>query len=208
MTLRRHSLAFLAIAWPVLSAACELIVEDLPDPVQEGAGGTATAGKGGGGGLDAGIDSGGLGGSAGGGNAGDTGGNAGTSGDTGTSGTAGTGGSGCLDPCDCDGDSDRAESCAGGADCDDRDPAVRSTQTDFFATPSLRLGFDYNCDGRSEPQHVLIDCGLLGLSNCEQPEGYLGTLPPCGEPGRWGGCKWNLLCGEDVRESARVLLCR
>jgi hypothetical protein len=48
----------------------------------------------------------------------------------------------------------------GGSDCCDSDPDVHPGQNAFFAGSSA-CGYDYNCNGRSEPDHTTCGSGTL-----------------------------------------------
>lgn len=103
------------------------------------------------------------------------------------------------DPCDRDGDTHLARGECGGDDCDDDDPKVRPSQTQYFSVPSSNpdVGFDYDCDGQStrDPSQPLLSCpGLLVCPN-SSTQGFHGTLPTCGETGSWGACKLQHLLG-------------
>ena len=137
----------------------------------------------------------------------------GTGASPGSGGTGASPGSGgtstCKDACDCDGDGALSEACQGD-DCDDNDPLAYPSQKSFFATPRGAAGFDYNCDGQSERQFdAATKCGALLSCSEGASDGFLGTLPACGETGTWGRCKVDgLLCVDEVIENARTMLCR
>lgn len=75
-------------------------------------------------------------------------------------------------------------------DCGDEDPRAFPGQQQFFATPIEGPSgnpFDFNCDGRAEPDVAYkdtINCNGRGYTVCEgkfEPAWY-GTVPPgCGE---------------------------
>jgi hypothetical protein len=121
---------------------------------------------------------------------------------SGTSGTSGTG-------CDADHDGHEAEGTCGGDDCDDTDANVFAKQTEYFKTRQENVGFDYNCDGKLEQeQSAPVICMGVNLTNCPTGEGFLGSLPSCGETGRWGTClKGTLTCSEQVSDEAKVMRC-
>ncbi len=73
-------------------------------------------------------------------------------------------------------------------DCDDLDPAAHPGQLAFFnvSTKGTRT-FDYNCDGVEQPEAAgLVSCLNVGMS-C-QGDGWVGTIPACGQAGVWGKC--------------------
>ena len=171
-----------------LASGCALVVGDLPEPVEQAGGSAAAAGS---------QQTGGTGGTGGASAAGAAG--APTGGGAGTGG--GSGGSSGCDPCDCDDDGAQAQACAG-SDCDDNDPKVFPGQLDWFDTPADNpaVGFDYDCSGSDDRRYTdAIDCRGLGLVGCDTAgQGFLGTLPPCGESGDWGTCVKNVTCDPDV----------
>jgi hypothetical protein len=124
-------------------------------------------------------------------------------------GPGGTGGA-C---CDCDGDTYRSKALCGADDCDDHDPLVHPGQTMYFATasPNPNVGFDYDCDGKPDPEFPNpINCAALN-GNCDAGVGFLGSVPPCGQTGSWGDCvpgSVPLTCTQHVIDSARVCRCR
>jgi hypothetical protein len=115
------------------------------------------------------------------------------------------GGSACT-PCDCDGDGFQAPACAG-KDCDDHDPNVHPTQGDWFSEPNSEIGFDFDCNGKSEPREPTpVSCTALACDMAAQ--GFFGTVPACGKTGEFGTCKKDTLgCVNDVRETNRRVLC-
>ncbi len=98
--------------------------------------------------------------------------------------------------CDCDDDHDLSTACDGG-DCDDKNPNVRSTQTDFIDLPSSNGG-DWNCDKNVERQgDAGVVCADL-LDGAPRPEaqvlaactreGFVGD-PACGESAAYNTCE-------------------
>ena len=94
--------------------------------------------------------------------------------------------------CDVDGDGSLAKSAAcGGDDCDDADEDAHPGQSDYFTSPRVSGGYDYDCDGKSEPEFSgELDCSAL-LSACEG-EGF-SSPPACGGSGTWIRCESILL---------------
>jgi hypothetical protein len=202
-------------AWPgfllgaLAAVGCGLVVGDLPEPRTEGAssGGSAGTGGAGAGGAGAAAGAGATGGGSAG-AAGQAGGSAGASG--GQAGTGGTAGGPSCDPCDCDDDGSLALAC-GGDDCDDHDPRVHPGQSGWFDKPADNpaIGFDYDCSGQDEREHTqAVQCGALSLANCGTVQGFLDSLPACGEAGTWGACKTNVLACEKDPISQKVMRCR
>jgi hypothetical protein len=111
--------------------------------------------------------------------------------------------------CDCDGDEFFAEACAG-EDCDDQNKDVFPGQTLFFDESARTIGFDYNCDDQSEREFTPeVNCSGLSLGCEDQSEGFLDSLPSCGNTGPWGRCKVDgLTCVGDVIDTTRVMRCR
>ena len=195
---------------PVVLSGCALIV-DLPEPASEQASGGVTG---------AGGTSPGSGGVASGGTA--AGGGAGAGGSSMTTDAGGTGAGGgatstggqnggCPIPCDCDRDGyiSEAGSC-NGDDCDDNDDRVHPEQIEYFGERSdnVAVGFDFNCDGMhtQDPSLARVIGCLLTL--CDMGEGYIGSLPACGESGQWGQCVTPLAtCQAMVLDPTRVMLC-
>jgi hypothetical protein len=194
MTRRRCRAGLIFSLWPAIFG-CDLIVGDLPSASDENAEGGADSSAGTAGTLDDASTAG-------------AGGAAGVSGSAGTGNAAGT--AGCYKSCDCDNDGDVAKSCSG-KDCDDYDPSVKSTQTEYFDKASLRVSFDYDCNDLLDPQYAKpISCSSLAVLGCNAgPQGFLSKLPACGEMGRWGTCKPSgVSCVDDVRDPNRVLRCK
>jgi hypothetical protein len=65
---------------------------------------------------------------------------------------------------------------ATGGDCCDRDLRVRSSQTEYFSTPSACGSFDYNCSGGLEPHLSMVQ--QCNTANCLS--GWGGPVPACG----------------------------
>lgn len=198
----------------LLCCSCGLLIE-LPEPVDgddddfpwggasgEGSGGRGDASLGGSGASE--MGQGGEGSTSGGGTAI-------------TSGTGGMGGAlpeGCAKHCDCDDDGAVATGECGGDDCDDEDERVFPGQTAFFTERSENdaVGFDFDCSGsleRPAGQTDAVNCAQLALGACEDGQGFLGTLPACGNPGSWGSCflATAVSCEEDVADDEKVASC-
>lgn len=121
---------------------------------------------------------------------------------------SGASGGGC-DPCDCDDDGALSAACEGD-DCDDEDDRVFPGQVLFFTTPSDSVGFDYNCDNRSEREFQdPVACTGLALLGCEsENEGFHDSLPACGQSSSWGGCVVDGLACVNDQIDMRLMRCR
>lgn len=90
---------------------------------------------------------------------------------------------------DRDGDGE-APSTAGacGTDCNDNNKDVFSKQTVFFTsgyTTGLTVSFDYNCDGKQEPQYPTVGkCTVTGAL-CTVTDGWQSSVPACGKSGKY-----------------------
>jgi len=75
-----------------------------------------------------------------------------------------------------------------GADCNDQNSSVRPGQKTFFNKPVPGTkGFDYNCDGKSEPRYPQkAKCKKQG-SKCVG-SGWGIFIPQCGQMGMWLEC--------------------
>ncbi len=125
----------------------------------------------------------------------------GSSGDS----AAGGGGGVCKTPCDCDEDGVKSVACAG-TDCADDDANVKPGQIIHFidASSNPSIGFDFDCSGAAEREHdTPVKCLGLALVACDtKTQGFLETLPPCGQSGDWGTCKkGTVACEKDVVQS-------
>ena len=115
----------------------------------------------------------------------------GTTSSNSSSGSSGstTSSGGCVDPCDCDGDGDNAQTAEcdfDGGDCDDHDPQVSSKQTRWFYDAGAN-GWDYDCNAVVEFEYAgPIQCPLV--APCDGPAQYLGAPPNCGEADAYALC--------------------
>jgi hypothetical protein len=179
--------ASLLLAAPVaLFPGCFLIVGDLPPPLPEdeaAAGATDSAGGG------------------------SSGAPASAGGSAGSPGSAGA----TSNACDRDADGHDAEGACGGDDCDDQNPDVHPEQSKHFGARSS-VDYDYDCDGKQEQEQMkAIICSELPIGDCTTEEGFLDTLPACGEPGVWGRCaKQGTLntCMNQPTDNERVMRCQ
>lgn len=180
------------------AASCSLVVGELPEPLPEGGplAGVGAAGQSTGGSSaqaageppvgDAGNAAVMVGGDS-----------------TGGSGAAGSGAAGSATSCDADHDEHLAQGKCGGDDCDDSDANVSPDQSDYFDESQPRVDYDYDCSGAPEREQTepIVCTGLTVIECPTDQSGFLGTLPACGEVGKWGKCaKGSALepCVEDV----------
>jgi hypothetical protein len=91
-----------------------------------------------------------------------------------------------ADPCDEDRDGHRAMGC-GGDDCCDFDHDAHPGQTAYFAGPSACGTFDYDCDGRVDPEVGIASCAL-GFFACSG-DGFASTTA-CGVLSHFTTCSW------------------
>jgi hypothetical protein len=143
-------------------------------------------------------DSGGAAGEAGGAGDGATGADAPQSGDASDATTyAETGTDGSTDgPLVCDFDQDKYlnaknAQCTGGNDCCDTDKNAHPGVTAFFTTADACGSFDYNCNGKEDPQYATsLTCGGTAATGCTGGAGFL-TDPGCGNSAPFYQCVGN-----------------
>lgn len=76
----------------------------------------------------------------------------------------------------------------GGNDCCDTDNQAHPNQTAFFTSASKCGSFDYNCNGKNDPQYpTSISCGGTGALGCTGGPGYMSD-PGCGNSGTFYQC--------------------
>ncbi len=81
-------------------------------------------------------------------------------------------------------------------DCYDNNSDARPGQTTYFYDDRGDGSWDYNCDfveSKSDTRTATYDCDLCGFLNtdCCYSNGWLGTVPSCGQTRNWGsGCYW------------------
>ena len=126
---------------------------------------------------------------------------------------AAAGGGNVADECDRDDDGFRARGACGGDDCDDTDAQVAPDQMGYFASRQPNVDFDYNCDASAEQEQIsAVACSGLSIGACPTDiEGFLGSLPPCGEVGPWGKCAKTPplnTCDKAVIDAERRMRCR
>ena len=176
--------ASLVLVVPVaLFPGCFLVVGDLPPPLPEDeAAAGATDSPGGGG--------------------------SGTQASGGSAGSAGV----QSNPCDRDADGHEDQEACGGDDCDDEKSDVHPEQSKHFGERLGTVGYDYDCDGKQKQEQMkAIVCSDLPVGDCTTEEGFLDTLPACGEIGIWGRCtKQGTLntCTNQPTDSDHVMRCQ
>lgn len=187
--------AFLGLLAIGVGCGCELVLGDLPSG-ETATGSTTssgTTGGGGSGGESASTSS--------------TGGAATTTSASTTSSTTSSTETAC---CDCDDDGHPAIGACGGDDCDDDDPTTHPG-ADYQTAPAKAGGYDHDCSKTVDPDpdlYKVVKCGLVGLP-CDQKQGFLNEIPPCGEPGDWGTCQGNVIpCSDQVLEPGKRLACK
>jgi len=74
-------------------------------------------------------------------------------------------------------------------DCDDGDSRVHPGQQSYFDTRSAGVqSFDYNCDGKEDPQFTATVACLKDGGSCTG-EGWETTVPGCGQEASFVPCK-------------------
>lgn len=88
--------------------------------------------------------------------------------------------------CDEDGDGYLATGATGaGTDCCDTDRNANPGQKQFFTVADACNSFDYDCDGKLEPEYATnLACTGTGLTGCKGGPGFIGD-PACGTTGPW-----------------------
>jgi hypothetical protein len=114
-------------------------------------------------------------------------------------------------PCP-DSDGDGWSGCAG--DCDDGNSLVHPGQKLYFAKPTAKVGFDYDCDGHAELQLPAKAACTAAVGGCSG-EGWEQQVPACGKQAKWVVClssykKGILVCKEEDEDDAasRTQACR
>ncbi len=107
-----------------------------------------------------------------------------------------------------DGDGDQFQTvgvpgseCGDLLDCDDQDPLAYPGQPDYFDSPRLSGGYDYDCDGVETPVDTTEgrDC-FWDWFDCAGT-GWTDGVPGCGQAGRYHVCKSrNGRCREDAAD--------
>jgi hypothetical protein len=91
------------------------------------------------------------------------------------------------DPCDLDQDGYKAMggSC-GGNDCCDYDSRANPGDTSFYAAADACGSFDYDCNGKDDPEYGRVNC-TLGFFVCNG-DGFDQTIPACGVAATFDTC--------------------
>jgi len=99
-------------------------------------------------------------------------------------------------PCDLDCDGVlRDDAACGGTDCCDADPKVHPGQTQFFTKTNACGTWDFDCNGKSDPQWGQGEkCHICGFDCCDK-EGFEGAPPACGGTGAHAKCAGGI-CGD------------
>jgi hypothetical protein len=79
----------------------------------------------------------------------------------------------------------------GGNDCCDTDKKAHPGVTAFFVQPDDCGSFDYDCNGKDDPQYpISLSCGGTGATGCTGGSGFLSD-PGCGNTGPYYTCVAN-----------------
>jgi hypothetical protein len=104
---------------------------------------------------------------------------------------------------------------ANSLDCYDANPDARPGQTRFFRQHRGDGSYDYDCDGTATPAEQLVSGGckaitLLGYpTHCWADVGWQGSVPGCGQQGRWlDNCEVATLSCSLMKEKRSVQACR
>lgn len=91
-------------------------------------------------------------------------------------------------------------------DCYDKNADARPGTESFFEKDRGDRSFDYDCNGTADAKHT----GSGSCSNGTANQGWEGSIPKCGESGRWlVDCDRKLLELRTVREwQPRIQECR
>jgi hypothetical protein len=99
-------------------------------------------------------------------------------------------------PLVCDVDQDtylnaKIAACTGGNDCCDTDKHAHPGVTAFFTVADACGNFDYNCNGKEDPQYATsLTCGGTAATGCTGGAGFL-TDPGCGNSAPFYQCVGN-----------------
>jgi hypothetical protein len=95
------------------------------------------------------------------------------------------------DPCDLDEDGFRATGECGGDDCCDFDGRAHPGETSYFETTDACGSFDFDCNGKDDPQYTGVASCALGFFQCNG-EGFDKTPPACGQSATYDACQYDL----------------
>lgn len=105
-------------------------------------------------------------------------------------------------------------------DCDDRDPNARVGQTNFFITPRVSGGWDYDCDGKitwvstnagGEQRTTAADecSGINNRDACENAVKANIDVTTCGQQINVSVCRWfAVTCGKSLALDTLRISCR
>jgi hypothetical protein len=104
---------------------------------------------------------------------------------------------------------------ANSLDCYDANPDARPGQNRYFTQHRGDGSFDYDCDGSATPAEQIVSGGckqitLLGYpTHCWADEGWQGSVPGCGQQGRWlDSCEVATLSCSLMKEKRSLQACR
>lgn len=104
---------------------------------------------------------------------------------------------------------------ANALDCYDRSRDARPGQTGYFVEPRGDGSFDYDCDGKENPQQDLLAGGCQSITRlgipirCWAESGWEKRVPACGREGQWlSGCSVSMLSCDDPEHAQRRQTCR
>ena len=104
--------------------------------------------------------------------------------------------------CDLDGDGYlSAASDCGGNDCCDNDARAHPGQTSFFTTADACSSFDYDCDGKTEPEYAQVNC-TIAIFACNG-SGFEQAPPACGVVATYDTCNLGLGCYTSQTQEAQ-----
>jgi hypothetical protein len=104
---------------------------------------------------------------------------------------------------------------ANALDCYDHNPEAHPGQAHYFSQHRGDGSFDYDCDNRSNVREEVASNGcrestVLGYpTKCWADPGWVGSVPGCGQKGRWlSECEVSVLTCGPIKESRGVQECR
>jgi hypothetical protein len=104
---------------------------------------------------------------------------------------------------------------ANALDCYDQNPEAHPGQSHFFAQHRGDGSYDYDCDNRANVKEEVASNGcrestVLGIpTKCWADPGWVGSVPACGQKGRWlSECEVSVLTCGPLTESRTVQECR
>lgn len=104
---------------------------------------------------------------------------------------------------------------ANALDCYDQNPEAHPGQGHYFSQHRGDGSYDYDCDNRSNVREEVASNGcrestVLGIpTKCWADPGWVGSVPGCGQKGRWlSECEVSVLTCGPIGESRSVQECR